>query len=242
MHQHMGQTITKYEICSIACRAYLRAMTPLNIQSGFRKTGVYPLCKEVISMEKLIPCESFREEKPIEKAKALKSGKSAVEEFLRVKEERQQQETCPSCTCGKKKAAIKKPNAGGTEITGDKFMEELSEYEKSKNNNNTSKNVRKTTQKKQIFESPKPSTSGLNFQKTTQTIPESDSDYDDSDDTAVCCICKKNSPPAINELSTIKIVNWAQCDICQHWVHLAFCTTIRVVRRHSTFLCPHCTQ
>jgi hypothetical protein len=81
MYQHMGQTITKYEICSIACKAYLKAMTPINIQGGFRNAGTYPLHKEVISPEKLIPCESFREKKPIDKVKAIKSGRKQLKNF-----------------------------------------------------------------------------------------------------------------------------------------------------------------
>ncbi|XP_053374341.1 uncharacterized protein LOC128546943 [Mercenaria mercenaria] len=237
MHQHLGQTITKYEICSIACRAYLKAMTPLNIQAGFRKTGIYPLRKEVISPEKLIPCESFREDKPIEKVKAMKAGKDAVGEFLRIKEERQQREMCSTCICGKKK--VQKPNAAGTAITGDKYMEELEEYEKNKTINKA-----KATQKTMPLDSPKPSTSGNNINRTKPVTVDSDTDFDDEEtnESDVCCVCKKSSPPAIHELPALKIVNWAQCDNCMHWVHLAFCTSTRVVRRHSTFLCPHCTQ
>jgi hypothetical protein len=40
-------------------------------------------------MQKLLPCESFRENKPLQKAKALKEGKNAVEEFFKQKYENQ---------------------------------------------------------------------------------------------------------------------------------------------------------
>ena len=64
---------------------------------------------------------------------------------------------------------------------------------------------------------------------------------DDSDDEIVtreednCCVCKKYSPPNLHTLPYLKIVNWAQCDQCNHWVHLGFCTNVKVVRKHSDF-------
>jgi len=57
-------------------------MTPLNIQSAFRKTVIFPLYREAIPNDKLLPYESFREDKPFEKVKAIKAGRDAVEEFL----------------------------------------------------------------------------------------------------------------------------------------------------------------
>ena len=62
----MGHTITKYEICTLACKAYLKAMTPLN----------------AITQEKFFPSESFREKNPIGKVKAIKLGKKAVDDFF----------------------------------------------------------------------------------------------------------------------------------------------------------------
>lgn len=61
-------------------------MTPSNIQAAFRKTGIFPLNPDVISMQKLFPCENFRKDRPIEKVKAMKSSKDAVEQF-QMKEE-----------------------------------------------------------------------------------------------------------------------------------------------------------
>ncbi|XP_060608143.1 tigger transposable element-derived protein 1-like [Ruditapes philippinarum] len=37
MNKYMGKTITRYEICQLACKAYLKSMTPINILSGFKK-------------------------------------------------------------------------------------------------------------------------------------------------------------------------------------------------------------
>ncbi|XP_060604540.1 uncharacterized protein LOC132757309 [Ruditapes philippinarum] len=52
MSRCIGQIITRYELCSIACKAYTRAMSPSNIQSAFRKTGIVPIDPTVVSLEK----------------------------------------------------------------------------------------------------------------------------------------------------------------------------------------------
>jgi len=64
MHRHMGRSVTKYDMAEIACTAYLHAMSPLNIVSAFRKTGIYPFNQQEIQAEKLFPCETFRGDTP----------------------------------------------------------------------------------------------------------------------------------------------------------------------------------
>ncbi|KAH3691490.1 hypothetical protein DPMN_193019 [Dreissena polymorpha] len=49
----------------IACKAYLKAMSPWNIVSAFKKTGVFPLNKQAIPDVQLMPCEAFRDEIPV---------------------------------------------------------------------------------------------------------------------------------------------------------------------------------
>ena len=78
LFNHMGRIITKYEICALASTAYLKAFSPLTIQSGFRKSGIYPFQKNSISKEQMVPCESFREKNPIKKLKAINAGPEAV--------------------------------------------------------------------------------------------------------------------------------------------------------------------
>ena len=43
MKANMGKVVTKYEIASIACTAYLKSMSSWNIVSAFKKTGIFPL-------------------------------------------------------------------------------------------------------------------------------------------------------------------------------------------------------
>ncbi|KAJ8307379.1 hypothetical protein KUTeg_015463 [Tegillarca granosa] len=42
IRQNPSSTITRYNICSIACRSYIHALSPANLQSSFRKSGIYP--------------------------------------------------------------------------------------------------------------------------------------------------------------------------------------------------------
>lgn len=58
-------TITRYNVCEVAGKAYTRALSQENIQSGFRKSGIYPLNPEAIRMEYLAPAEVFKQINPI---------------------------------------------------------------------------------------------------------------------------------------------------------------------------------
>jgi hypothetical protein len=270
MQKNIGQVITRYDMCQIACKAYLKAMTPINIQAGFRKTGIYPLSKDVIPMEKLFPAEGFRKEEPIKKVKALRHGKEAVEEFLQKKTEsttstkkiENVNNLCQKCNGSVEvKKKMKKPKPSGRAITEDSYFKELEKYQEGLKGTPSSSHIdledkenetpkkkpksKKNPKKSLKFGSPKPSTSGTSTSKSNQAIPV---DYDNSDsefeekiaDEDLCCVCKQWSPPYHNDHPDLKIITWAYCDNCSHCVHLKFCTPVRVVRRLSTFLCPCC--
>ena len=84
---HMGMNITRHEICSLASSAYLKSFSQMNIQAGFKKTGIFPLNRNIVAADKLFPCESFRETILFQKLRALKTGPEAVEKFLKQNEE-----------------------------------------------------------------------------------------------------------------------------------------------------------
>ena len=65
---------------------------------------------------------------------------------------------------------------------------------------------------------------------------------EDDDDQEVCCQCKLWSPPGLKRCNNLVIVQWAQCDKCDHWVHLRFCTSVTVVRDKDAFFCQCCQQ
>ena len=53
-------------------------------------------------------------------------------------------------------------------------------------------------------------------------------------------VCGKFEPDAVRKSVSLIFVKWVQCDKCEHWTHLMFCTDVRVVRTGSEFLCVHC--
>ena len=71
---------------------------------------------------------------------------------------------------------------------------------------------------------------------------QGDSESSDDEDSEACCVCKQNSPPALQQLSGLKIVNWVKCSniSCGHWVHLQFCHEKVTVGRTEMFSCPCC--
>ena len=60
-------------------------------------------------------------------------------------------------------------------------------------------------------------------------------DNEEIDESELCCLCIKMSPPYQNDYSALKIVNWAQFNQCKHWVHLAICTAQKLnnAKAHS---------
>jgi hypothetical protein len=89
-----------------------------------------------------------------------------------------------------------------------------------------------------------PSTSGL---QTSRKVPPPNEDVDsddftDDDDNELCCVCEKSQPVEMKNAGGIFFVKWGKCDFCPHWTHLRFCTDVSVLRTHSIFRCPHCTE
>ncbi|KAH3694234.1 hypothetical protein DPMN_081674 [Dreissena polymorpha] len=80
-------------------------------------------------------------------------------------------------------------------------------------------------------------------QPPVEEVVSSDSDDSDIAESDKCIMCKLFYPPCTDtKLSFINIVKWGCCDLCQGWVHLTFCTQIKVLRRGDSFLCPKCTS
>ncbi len=50
---HPGQVVTQYNFCSLLSKAWVEAMTPKNISSGFSTTGIYPFNPDALTL----PCQ-----------------------------------------------------------------------------------------------------------------------------------------------------------------------------------------
>ncbi|KAJ8312138.1 hypothetical protein KUTeg_009511 [Tegillarca granosa] len=128
---------------------------------------------------------------------------------------------------------------GGHAITEDNVTDQIKKFKKSQSDDKKKKPVKSTKQTPDkmpaVALSPQPGPSAY-------YVDDSGNDFqsEDSDTEGDCCICHKNSPPGLRDCLDLVIVKWALCDICGHWTHLRFCSSVRVVRRHSEFRCPHC--
>ena len=256
LHKNIGRVITRYDIAALACKAYLKATTPQTVQNAFKKTGVYPLKQDAIPEEALYTAEVFREKNPVEKVKVLKGGREEVQKFIDNKVETLLK--IDQKTDDKKEEGVKRPAPGGKAITEGDFCERLELYvnEQQKTKSKTSAK-RKLSYGRGSTDSQQPSTSGVNTNSKKRKQQEkkkvasrtsngpNNSDSENEDDVVTnesdnCCVCKRFSPPNLADLPYLKIVSWAQCDKCGHWVHLSFCTSVRVVRKNTEFHCIHC--
>jgi len=141
LSRHMGQNITKYNICTLACRAYLKALTPANIQSGFRKTGIYLLKTDVNQPEKMWKISGKGSGK---KVKAIKAKPEAVTKYLNDKEEQirkiaEQDNNDCQCSFQMKRRVSERPNASCKAITDDSFFSDMTNYLEQKSHNTIKK-------------------------------------------------------------------------------------------------------
>ncbi|KAH3701669.1 hypothetical protein DPMN_076660 [Dreissena polymorpha] len=111
MKENIGKAVTRNDMARIACKAYLKAMSPWNIVSD-----VVPLNKQAIFDIQLMLCEAFRHETPVLKYRAIQSGNHAVDAYL---ERKLTVNATFSCNCQNKKSppSIKKPLAKKSPVT-----------------------------------------------------------------------------------------------------------------------------
>lgn len=137
-------------------------------------------------MENFFPCEHFREDRPTEKVKAMKSGKDAVEQFLQMTEENFTNNAC-QCSCAKRKLVMaEKPQAGGRALTDEDYISDMHLYEQGKADKEKEKGSKKLEKVGNILANadPKPSTSGLQLARSkVKADYDSDESGDDVADT-----------------------------------------------------------
>ncbi|KAH3826417.1 hypothetical protein DPMN_128322 [Dreissena polymorpha] len=143
-------------MADIACKEYLKAATPSNIVSAFKKTGICPLHIDAINKNKLFPCEAFRDTNAFEKLKAVKSGKDAVDAYRKDMYTEKQVYPVKSCECSSackvKPSAPKRPKSSGKEITSHTYIEEIEAYEQEKEHTVNEQTVNKQIVDKHINE------------------------------------------------------------------------------------------
>ena len=57
-----GISITKYAIAKLTAKPYVKALSPENLSSAFKKSGIYPFDSAVITSEQVAPSLTYRAE------------------------------------------------------------------------------------------------------------------------------------------------------------------------------------
>ncbi|XP_041360715.1 uncharacterized protein LOC121376969 [Gigantopelta aegis] len=244
IREHATSGIDRHSLCETVCKAYCAALTPANLQSSFRKTGIYPFHRDVIQPSTFLPSAVLSNNMESENESQTRAtvncedNSSKCKTFFTTAEEVITRKPKPT-----KKRKVLSAVVSGKAITEDLVLEDIREHQKNKQNKEGLQK-RKCTKSKKTEDSPKPSTSGILFPpsaNTKQQLEDEDDTSEESDDPSdLCCKCKKSQPDEYKHCVSLCFVSWAQCTYpaCQHWVHLKFCTPVRVVRRHSEFWCP----
>ena len=138
-HKLMRETleiITRNNVCKIACNVYAKALCPENLMSAFKKTGIYPLDKEAIAKEYIIPSEVFRTAEDVapqadtaDKDKEANAEKEAAEEASMFQAREQHLKQVKSETVKKPRKFVSKIVAG-KEITDETVYGALLSHEK----------------------------------------------------------------------------------------------------------------
>ncbi|XP_052088188.1 uncharacterized protein LOC127725302 [Mytilus californianus] len=334
--------LTRYDVCSMACKAYGNALSASNLQSAFRKTGIYPFTKDIINDLPLTPSEAFisdienhhentvletveavnsavvvrenendsvvSEREEVESNKenvgVLREGEIGLEVARSVVSDREEVESdkenesvvsvsgrmidvvgrdegSKSDFFVKKVVAMKRVKGekkkkrnvlsrviNGKTVTEDDVLERVKEHvsknpgkkasdssvnkscakssKKGQNGSVGCKRKREQEKKKIVkcskSDSQKPGTSGVGKCVSDWAIDsESESESEIREDEK-CCVCKKFVPEQVRQSSSLIFTKWAQCEKCERWVHLIYCTKVRVIRRGDSFMCVFCEK
>ena len=299
------RTVTRYDVCGLACKAYSAALSPSNLQASFSKAGIYPLRStgDVISDlgEKITPSKLYvQNDQPIINAENLASSGDQRQKENQTSSHENLCDTFFLNAGGKVGEKVENTRKirrnisnviGGKAVTEDQTMGNIKKYlQESKSSKQSVQNIKKKTPKKALENAPnsavktlkktpksttkspnKPPKSAEKSVKPKKSsgklhqsvsgchskspqpgpshinlIPSDDSSTEERSESQMsdlekCCVCKRFYVSRDRtDVDRIAITNWAECVLCKHWVHLSYCTPVRVVRRDTHFICPCC--
>lgn len=255
MRKTPGEVITRYHITRLISTAYMKAFTPENLTSSFRKTGIFPLNKNAVKTENFMPAENLRTPQTLNTSRDYSSNcidgaESSLATFLL------QQRPRPSTSATTKPKRKVQYRPGGVAITEEKILLKIRKvYDKPEEvpipKTNTKREAGNCDAlKSQDHESTsKPShlpststSSGSVANSKNQSKREEESEEEIEGDDDKCCVCEQFSPPGLSSVlrTSVKFIEWAECTSCTHWVHLEFCVTEKQADIGEFFHCPHC--
>jgi len=237
LRQNVGRQITRYDICELACKAYVKALTPSNIINSFRKTGIVPFNMQAIAPECFMPNAITTE-----KQSQSDQPESQPNECLQTSVASFLEHKIPRFVPPLKRKLTSKIQTSGKEITDSQLAATL--IGSNKKADTVNKKIKKFATPFKAVSPCEPGPSGVekpSQSDTSSTGSSDDSDHEDNHpESEKCCVCKRFNVNKPNNDMILSIITWGQCDMegCGHWVHLKFCTKVRVLRRHDSFVCP----
>lgn len=245
------RVVTRYDVCTLACKAYTMALSPSNLQAAFKRAGIHPLLDGSTMCQqlglRLKPSSLYEDETSVANVTCVSNDVQAEPELSQQKDffECRSAEVC-------KKVVKKRRNVsdvvGGKALEGN-TVEKLKIYvhESSAKKSKCSKSINPANSKSHCVKhlqnkvpkpvSPLPGPSCVNLLSEDSVDSESELGSEPGE---ICCVCKSFYVPREKRDGSLFFVNWVGCDVCNHWVHLKFCTDLRVARKNTQYICPCC--
>ena len=267
MQQNIGISVTKYDIASLVCKAYRVAMSASNLCASFKKSGIYPLNPKAFDQNKITPNVVFQHQNKTGEPSQNCGGSSGnvhsdiadteIDSFISNIEvgvtahqpTKKERNTLSKISSGKPITEDMVSKAITDHIENQKRKKFKTPYKSRDDSCNCSQSAecvneppKKRSCEKQLGQNvphtPEPGPSHILVESPDFEKHQSDNEEDDE----VCCVCKLFSPVDLQRMTSLVIVNWAQCNKCGHWTHLKFCTKTIVCRKNESFflstLCP----
>jgi hypothetical protein len=71
--------------------------------------------------------------------------------------------------------------------------------------------------------------------KVKKSVTRTEDSDDEIEDRELCCICSKFQPDGLRLDMAIRFVEWAQCNRCNGWVHLKYCSPVTKVSANKCY-------
>ena len=236
--RQVSATITKYNICDIACKVYSKALSSENLQSGFMRTGIFPTDRTVVPKHSMIPSQVFESDD----ISCSQCSESTVEggivgdtdDRLNIFVEREKDlrsVKVEGCKAKKQRNTVSK-YVSGKEFTSEEVMSAVQQHENRQKNAtkkiNPSKNGKEKVKgnvKSTVKSKGKENVKRNIHSKTSKSSPlpgpphinlaldsSSSSDEMESEDSDVCCVCGLFQPKELANCVSLTFVKWAACD------------------------------
>ncbi|XP_053401882.1 uncharacterized protein LOC123566337 isoform X1 [Mercenaria mercenaria] len=189
MRDHCGQSITRYNVCSLGCSAYSKALSASNLQASFRKTGIYPYNPSAVDPSNFKPSEALQQETTPEITDSQHTTSKDPSQFFGSKAAQITSKKPPT-----KKRRYLSSVVSGKAITEEPVIEQIKDHEKAK-----AKKPKSQSQKSKS--EPQPGPSGTARPVTTSA--DSDVSLDEESDTDLCCVCNLFTPQEVRQSTSL---------------------------------------